>query len=359
MEKKNLKEKIEDKLIEIAKDYEKKLSVSKNEINKKFTYRPSINRETEYFSKLKRDKRESNLKSIINSKKLIDSKNPIYKTENNSKENKSNKIYQKKGNNEKNDNKILQKIINQNKFKNSKIISRKEPTLNINPNNLFDYLYFEFEILQKKRKKAIKENMALNYPFKPTINKSYENLNRTNEENVFKRLNKININFIKSKTINKKNKLFDSKIKSDLYNSLTNKNDFNSKIGRNQVNPHKRNLSSENPNSYNNIVNENIKIGKINKHNFENINKKKFLQKSNNIIVNAKYIKYKELFNLLDSDEDGLISYKKIKLSELDFQKLIFLTPILKELQYKRIEMDLNIFIDRIEKCKILNLFLN
>ena len=349
IEKKNIKEKIVDKLKEIGKEYNKKLSISKNEKNKAFTYKPSINKKTEHFGKLKRKKREENLKNHLSLINLKNSNNSKCKTENNSKVNKSYKNDNIKQNNEKKDNKNFQKTINLN---NSKKIRRKNHAIKKIPTDLFDYLYIESEILQKKRKREIKENMVLNYPFKPKINKSYENQNKNKEENVFERLNKINTNFFKRKTIiiKNKNKFFNSKIKYELYNSLTNRNNYYPKIKRIPANPDKRNLSSENPKSYNNIVNEKIKISKMNKHNFEIKNKNEYLQKSKNIIIEVKNIKYKELFNILDSDEDGLISYKKIKLTELDFQQLIILIPILKELQYKRNKMDLNMFVDRIEK---------
>ena len=72
----------------------------------------------------------------------------------------------------------------------------------------------------------------------------------------------------------------------------------------------------------------------------------------NKIIMEAKKLKYVELFNNLDSDNDGLISNKKIKLSFLDNKKLIALTPIFKELQYDGVEMDLNIFCQKIDKIE-------
>ena len=77
----------------------------------------------------------------------------------------------------------------------------------------------------------------------------------------------------------------------------------------------------------------------------------------NKIIMEAKKLKYIELFNNLDSDKDGYISNKKIKLSFLDNKKLVALTPIFKELQYDGVQMDLDIFcqkVENIEEFKIL-----
>ena len=72
----------------------------------------------------------------------------------------------------------------------------------------------------------------------------------------------------------------------------------------------------------------------------------------NKIITEAKKMKYIELFNSLDSDNDGVISYKKIKLSTLDNKKLIALTPILKDLQYNGVEIDVNAFCQKVDNIQ-------
>ena len=54
-------------------------------------------------------------------------------------------------------------------------------------------------------------------------------------------------------------------------------------------------------------------------------------------------------FNSLDSDKDGIISYKKIKLSNVDTEKLISLAPILYEIQYKGLELDFQAFYEKIK----------
>jgi len=50
-------------------------------------------------------------------------------------------------------------------------------------------------------------------------------------------------------------------------------------------------------------------------------------------VLKMKIEKYKEIFDLLDSDKDGFISSRNIKLSNLDVDMLKTLTPMLEELQ--------------------------
>ena len=69
----------------------------------------------------------------------------------------------------------------------------------------------------------------------------------------------------------------------------------------------------------------------------------------NKIILEARKLKYVELFHNLDSDNDGLISNTKIKISSLNKEKLFALTPIFKELQYEGIQMDLKMFCEKAE----------
>jgi Ca2+-binding EF-hand superfamily protein len=86
----------------------------------------------------------------------------------------------------------------------------------------------------------------------------------------------------------------------------------------------------------------------------ENNNKKKeiindFVEQ----LRNSKLEEYKNIFEELDSDYDGVITSKKINLSTIDNSLLLTLTPLLELLQKKNIEMDFNLFV----KCldKILN----
>ena len=63
-----------------------------------------------------------------------------------------------------------------------------------------------------------------------------------------------------------------------------------------------------------------------------------------------KYKKYKELFSLLDSDQDGLISYNKIQLTKVDENVLKNISPILEELNQTKKEMNFREFCLKIDK---------
>ena len=347
VEKKNNKEKVEDKLLELGNKYNKKVLLLQNQQKDKFTYRPTINKISNNMGKLKRIKRENILLHeipIINPKYLNDSKSQLCKTE--IKSNEKN-ISNSKDKDKNSLNNISNNSINSSKNKSINNIENKKNELQLTPNkNLYDYLYYEYKLLKQKRNKEINKNMILNYPFKPEINKSYNTHIKNNTNNVFKRLYTPN---------NKKNDIklyrrYNQNINNQIYNLLTNKCNYEPTYKKKTNYVYKKNLSEDINNKYLNSLDENIKLNIINKYNFNKSNKKNYLQKSNDIILKAKCLKYNELFNNLDSDRDGFISYKNIKLSDLNFQDLIYLTPILKELQYKGIKMDLNTFVEKIQK---------
>lgn len=67
-------------------------------------------------------------------------------------------------------------------------------------------------------------------------------------------------------------------------------------------------------------------------------------------IIQMKIIKYKEIFDIFDSDKDGLISSKNINLSTINQELLKAFTPILGELQKKEIKMNFKEFCIRVDK---------
>ena len=72
--------------------------------------------------------------------------------------------------------------------------------------------------------------------------------------------------------------------------------------------------------------------------------------------MKMKFERYKEIFNLLDSDQDGLISYNRIKLSSLDQDLLQAMTPLLEDLQASKDNMTFKQFcikVDRLLSVKI------
>ena len=60
--------------------------------------------------------------------------------------------------------------------------------------------------------------------------------------------------------------------------------------------------------------------------------------------------KYKELFTLLDSDQDGLISYNKIQLTKINENVLKNISPILEELNQTKKEMNFKEFCIKLDK---------
>jgi hypothetical protein len=64
-----------------------------------------------------------------------------------------------------------------------------------------------------------------------------------------------------------------------------------------------------------------------------------------NYLIPDKYFeKYKEIFDLLDSDKDGYISSRNIRLSSLDSEMLFALTPLLEEIQKKSLTLSFKDF---------------
>ena len=218
--------------------------------------------------------------------------------------------------------------------------------------NLYDYLYIESKLLKEKRDIDIKKDMAKRYPFKPELSKSmdkYKNKNKKKgkKNTVFDRL------FFTQNLRQKSNKTPDvknNKRKNNLKDSKTGQPLFKPIITRGPLNPNQRELSYDKDLYYENKLKAQRKEELENKNKEEN--RKKYIEKMNQIILNAKKLKYIELFNTLDSDNDGFISNKKIKISNLDNKKLIALAPIFIELQYEGIIMDLNTFCQKVDNIE-------
>ena len=216
--------------------------------------------------------------------------------------------------------------------------------------NLYEYLYLESKILKQKRDESVKKNMDLICPFKPKLNDSFnKKIKKGDNLSVFQRLynekneNKKLVNEVKLKR----------KLKSDINDKTYNYSDKkpfkkykNFKIYDNIKNK----KYNDDDNCYINSINKTINDENIDKSYFNKENKKNYIKKSYITILKAKYLKCVELFNSLDSDNDGIISYKKIKLSNIDTEKLITLSPIFYELQYKGLEMDFTKFCEKIQK---------
>lgn len=311
--------KIENRLINFGKIYENKNKSQqniKNETNKIFTKKDVTNIEKQKNKKRKNLTPINNLNYIKKSKIKLD----LNKTEENSRDN--------------------------NKIKTKENKSKR----NLTPdNNLYEYLYLESKLLKQKRDDAIQKNLDLTCPFKPKLNDSFNKNIKNNEGDVFQRLYNIKYENRKLATEMKLKKKFnfysDDNTPDFLYKKNIKKYNNNIKTDNNNSNRD----SSKNDNSYINSINRIINEDNIDKDDFNKENKKNYIKKSYITILKAKYIKYFELFNSLDSDKDGIISYKKIKLSNVDTEKLISLAPILYEIQYKGLELDFQAFYEKIK----------
>ena len=310
--------KIENRLINFGKIYENKNKSQqniKNETNKIFTKKDVTNMEKQKNKKRKNLTPINNLNYIKKSKIKLD----LNKTEENSRDN--------------------------NKIKTKENKSKR----NLTPdNNLYEYLYLESKLLKQKRDDAIQKNLDLTCPFKPKLNDSFNKNIKNNEGDVFQRLYNIKYENRKLATEMKLKKKFNFYSDDNTADFLYKKNIKKYNNIKTENNNSNRD-SSKNDNSYINSINRIINEDNIDKDDFNKENKKNYIKKSYITILKAKYIKYFELFNSLDSDKDGIISYKKIKLSNIDTEKLISLAPILYEIQYKGLELDFQAFYEKIK----------
>ena len=310
--------KIENRLINFGKIYENKNKSQqniKNETNKIFTKKDVTNIEKQKNKKRKNLTPINNLNYIKKSKIKLD----LNKTEEN--------------------------LRDKNKIKTKENKSKR----NLTPdNNLYEYLYLESKLLKQKRDDAIQKNLDLTCPFKPKLNDSFNKNIKNNEGDVFQRLYNIKYENRKLATEMKLKKKFNFYSDDNTPDFLYKKNIKKYNNIKTENNNSNRD-SSKNDNSYINSINRIINEDNIDKDDFNKENKKNYIKKSYITILKAKYIKYFELFNSLDSDKDGIISYKKIKLSNIDTEKLISLAPILYEIQYKGLELDFQAFYEKIK----------
>ena len=312
--------KIENRLINYGKLYEER-NKSKQKIIDDENNKTEPNIENKNITILKKNKRKKNLTPInnLNYIKISKVKLNLAKTEVNLKDK------------------------NKNKTKDKNLKRKLTPD-----KNLYEYLYLESKILQKKRDDAIQKNLDLTCPFKPKLNDSFNKNIQNNDTDVFQRLYNMKNENRKIATEAKLRRKFNYYSDENLCD-YENKKNLKYRNNFKTYNNNENRTSSKNDNSYINSINKNINNDNIDKDDFNKENKKNYIKKSYITILKAKYIKYGELFNCLDSDKDGIISYKKIKLSALDSDKLISLTPLLYEIQYKGLEIDFPKFCEKIQ----------
>ena len=205
-----------------------------------------------------------------------------------------------------------------------------------NPNkNIYDCLYLESKIDKIIKEKKLNKQLNERYTFKPLISNYTKNILKEKNENKKEFLERISSN--KKKNIDRKKECY-----------IT--NSFRPKISRGPKNEKQRE------------VNENLKgyydkrlikqEEELQKNEIKNSKEKKnyYLKKSSELIYKMRMEKFKVLFEKLDSDKDGVISYDKIKLTGINNDILTLISPILKELYENKVKIDYKIFCDKVDK---------
>ena len=240
-----------------------------------------------------------------------------------------------------------------NSEKTSFIYHNKIKKVELNPEkNIYDYLYLESKIIKDKKDKKIEENMKKNYPFKPTISKKNNELIKNKNETKEDFINRLAMNKNQYEEIQS---LIDKKKNKNNNNNHGSQKLFQPSITRGPKNPIQREFSvNEEGNYEKKIKKESNEL--FNKEISNAMTKKNlYLKNSMEIIFKKKTEKIQAIFNLLDSDNDGFISSEKIKLSNLNQQTLVLLTPLLEELQSNKDNMTFKEFYEKAEPllCKI------
>ena len=261
----NLK-KISSNNINIIKNVKNNKNSKKNNLNKDFSFNPKINKNSQ--------------KIISNSNKNFFQRIDDY-----------NKLY----------NNHLKELKNENEKKN---VFSFMPKTNIKKlkvsNNYYNKLYYDDNSKRDKNFKKLKKNFTEKFSFKPKLNHIYNNSNINDE--FYKRLKDDE----KKRKDNKKklNDLVDEEI------DLIKKPDlFENKFYRNKKRINSLDYCNRMYN-YNNKYKENKK--KLENNFYNNLFKSEKNKKSESIIKKRNLNNFKLVFKILDSDLDGVISYKKI-----------------------------------------------
>jgi hypothetical protein len=205
--------------------------------------------------------------------------------------------------------------------------------------SIHDFLYIEAKVIEQKKQEREKEHMDKKCPFKPTIPESSKKLapRQETQDQFIKRL--MNSKKEAEELIVRQKRLVDAPI-----DAKTGKPFFKPTVGRGPKDPKTREVTT-NLDSYwdNKILQFKTKVHE--EEMLNNLEKKKlFLERSMKSILKMKIEKYKEIFDLLDSDKDGYISSRNIRLSSLDSDMLFALTPLLEEIQKKSLTLSFKDF---------------
>ena len=172
---------------------------------------------------------------------------------------------------------------------------------------------------------------------------------KSKKESMNEFVNRISKNLDEIKTSNsksKKNKKME--LEKDIKNN--DNNSFRPRISRGPKNINQRNVTVNLDGFYDKRITKEKKELQQSKKEEELEKKNLYNQKSKDIIIKMKIKKYKELFTLLDSDQDGVISADKIQLTKVEENILKNIKPILEELKQTKKEMNFKEFCLKLDK---------
>ena len=338
-------QKVEDRLINYGNIMNQKLLNEKTNILlndiKDITFSPKIDKNSRHIAETTKQERISKLSAIesaINNNnnkkrkniKIMDLKKPIKKRN------------RSQGDN--NPNNIINTFVSFGNINNN--ISNEERqsyvlTENFGPynpdKNIFDCLYLESKLDKIKKQKEINKQFKDRYTFRPLISNLAKELKKENKETKKEFIERMS-------SLGKKDK---KHLQGKNYEE-NNKHNFKPKIGRGPKNEKQRDIDINLKGYYDKRIikqKEDLKNDEI-KNNKEK--KKYYFKKSSEIIMKIKCEKYKILFEKLDSDKDGLISYDKIKLTGINKDILNDINPVLKELYDTKKSFDFKTFCNKV-----------
>ena len=242
------------------------------------------------------------------------------------------KIAQNKFLEDKNNKLILK---SKNKSKNKKIKRNKSE-------DIFNRLYKEKDILKEKAEINQKIYFKKIYPFKPKISKMAKNMKNDKYNDIIKRykcrLEQINEKILQKEEEEEKNNTINKTAEIKSYQNINNserpKNFF---IQKNINNIRNIKIKSKTPiknDSNYSYQKENLKyiFDEQYSNEIEEEREKLFDKKANNIMKKLKENKLKEIFKLLDKNNEGFLSYSNISFSNVEPGIMDALTSLIAEI---------------------------
>ena len=197
--------------------------------------------------------------------------------------------------------------------------------------DIFTKLYKYADINKNKNRKLEKKIFKEIYPFKPKITKMAQNMNDLEYKQIMERYyeknEKLKNEIKQEKKEEKKDEIFKEPTikKKKIYKNK------NIKIENSQKNKIDKKIDNSKNKNVNN-KNNNKETHKNEENKIEEIRKKNWVNYSNGIINHFKEAKFKEIFDLLDKDKKGYISYSNISFVDVPEKILISLTSIIEEI---------------------------